>query len=197
MECFEEKKAASKQSDLLKYRVILGAKGTTSYCCDSTLTEYKLDSNYVPYSNFVSSLQDISEVYVNFTAVDSKKNHHINIATNFFCLCKCIRAPKIFYLNLSCNQFATNFLKEFVNKNPGFGHIRHLYIKMNCCYINDADLITLASLTLISNLEKLDISLERNKLTPSCLSSLSVLNKAPNLKEIILSLGGKYFSLIL
>lgn len=61
---------------------------------------------------------------------------------------------------------------------------------MDCCYLSDADLTTLASLTMITNLEKLDISLERNKLTPGCLSSLVVLNKTPNLKEILLSLGG-------
>jgi hypothetical protein len=64
---------------------------------------------------------------------------------------------------------------------------------MDSCYLNDADLIHLASLTLIKSLEKLDISLERNKLTPSCLSSFLTLKKSSNLRDFVLSLGGNSF----
>lgn len=191
MECFDERKVTNKQHDLLQYRIILASRAGKSYISETTLTEYKLQSNYTPYSNFFFSLQEVSEVYVNFAAVDSEKGHHINIATNFFCLTKCIRSPRIFYLNLSCNQFATNFLKEFMNKNPGFGHIRQLHIRMDCCYLNDADLTNLVPITLITNLEKLDLSLERNKLTPSCLGSLLHLSKIPSLKELTINLGGR------
>lgn len=192
MECFE-KRQNNKGKVTLRYRILLASRTGKSYFCESSLTDFELSNNFSTYSKFFSSLEHVKEVYVNFTAIEGKLNDLIGLGTSFFGLCKYIHNPKLFHLNLNCNQFAMNIFKEFITKNPSFKSIKQFYLKMDCCYLNDADLIHLASLTLIKHLEKLDISLERNKLTPSCLSSFLTLKKSNNLRELIISTGGNSF----
>jgi hypothetical protein len=95
LECFE-KTPNIKSKHTLRYRVLLASRTGKSYFCESSLTEFELTNNYSTYSKFFGSLEQVKEVFVNFTSIEGKLNDLIGLGTTFFTLCKFIHAPKLF-----------------------------------------------------------------------------------------------------
>lgn len=175
-------------------RLFLARLDGTTYLSTSTITELDLLTNLATYEQFFSSIGGLKELHVNFLAYESYKFRELlNLARRMISIVKLIPQYNVLALNMSVNLQGPDLAHLLLNSLRAAPKITVVYLNMDSCGMGDNELLLLTSLTCLPNLEQVTISVQKNKLTSTSITSLLVYLKCRNLKEVEFSLGGNGF----